>query len=198
VNTYGYVYLSNIDQDDSQLVAMSKLNIPPENIYTDKQSGRGLKRPKYQELLKNLKYGDLLYVYSIYRLGRNCGEILKQWRILTQEIGIDIAVVDIPLLDTRMKKELIGTFVADLTLQILISSANRESNNYRKLQTAGIEAAKSRGVKFGRPMKKPDENFGQTVKLWENGKLPFSEVLIRTGMKEATFYNRLREYRKSL
>ena len=195
---YGYIRVSSTDQnEDRQLVAMKKLNIPQTQIFIDKQSGKDFDRPQYQALVKKLRPGDLLYVLSIDRLGRNYEEIQNQWRILTKEKGVDIVVIDMPLLDTRLHKDLMGTFISDLVLQILSFVAQSERENIRKRQAEGIAAARARGVKFGRPIKRPPENFFALVKQWECGKLPFNEILNQTGMKEATFYNRLREHRAS-
>ncbi|MCL2087843.1 MAG: recombinase family protein [Oscillospiraceae bacterium] len=193
---YGYIRVSSTDQnDDRQVLAMRELNITPARIFTDKQSGKDFERPAYKALMKALKPGDLVYILSIDRLGRNYDEIQNQWRILTKERGADIAVIDMPLLDTRREKDLMGTFIADIVLQILSFVAANERDNIRKRQSEGIAAAKARGVRFGRPVKKPPENFGKLVKQWEKGKLPLSEILKRTGYKRATFYNRLREWR---
>ena len=161
----------------------------------DKQSGKDFNRSAYQALVKKMKQGDLLYIKSIDRLGRNYDEIQNQWRILTKERGVDIAVIDMPLLDTRNGKDLMGTFLADIVLQILSFVAQNERETIRKRQAEGIAAAKIRGVRFGRPIIKPPVNFGGLVKQWERGKLPIAEVLARTGLKEATFYRRLREWR---
>lgn len=188
--------VSSVDQnEDRQLTAMQELNISTKQIFIDKQSGKDFYRPNYQTLVNLLKSGDLLYIKSIDRLGRNYEEIQNQWRLLTKEKGVDIAVIDMPLLDTRLNKDLMGTFIADLVLQILSFVAQSERESIRKRQAEGIMAAKARGVKFGRPIKKSPENFGELVKLWERGKLTFSEALNQTGLKQATFYNRLREYR---
>lgn len=135
------------------------------NIYKDKQSGKDFERPQYKKMLKKLKAGDLLYILSIDRLGRNYKEIQNQWRILTNEIGVDICVIDMPLLDTRNGKDLMGTFIADLVLQILSFVAQSERENIRKRQAQGIAAAKKRGVRFGRPEKPMPEGFAETVKL---------------------------------
>ena len=145
--------------------------------------------------METLVPGDLVYVKSIDRLGRNYEEIQNQWRILTKERGVDIAVIDMPLLDTRNGKDLMGTFLADIVLQILSFVAQNERETIRKRQSEGIAAARARGVRFGRPIKKPPENFGVLVKQWRGGKLPISEVLTQTGLKTATFYRRLREWR---
>ena len=196
--TYGYVRVSAIDQnEDRQMLAMSELDISTDQIFVDKQSGKDFERPAYKALLNLLIPGDLLYIKSIDRLGRNYEEIQNQWRIITKERGVDIAVIDMPLLDTRNGKDLMGTFIADLVLQILSFVAQSERENIRKRQAEGIAAARMRGVRFGRPIKKPPENFAAIVREWERGKLIFSEVLERTGLKEATFYNRLRESRAS-
>ena len=194
---YGYIRVSSIDQnEDRQLAAMKALQISPENTIIDKQSGKDFERTGYKSLVKNLKSGDLLYILSIDRLGRNYEEIQNQWRVLTKEKRADVAVIDMPLLDTRLNKDLMGTFIADLVLQILSFVAQSERENIRKRQAQGIAAAKAKGVKFGRPVKKPPENFGKLVSKWEGGKITFSEVLDQTGLKQATFYNRLREYRQ--
>ena len=196
--TYGYVRCSSIDQrEDRQMMAMGELNIPPSCIFVDKMSGKDFERPQYQALLKKIKSGDLIYILSIDRLGRNYDEIQNQWRILTKERNIDIAVIDMPLLDTRLNRDLMGTFIADLVLQILSFVAHNERDMIRCRQAAGIAAAKARGVRFGRPIKKPLENYAAIVKRWERGKLTFSEVLEQTGLKQATFYNRLREHRRN-
>jgi DNA invertase Pin-like site-specific DNA recombinase len=196
---YGYVRVSSADQNtDRQIDAMNEIKIPEAQIYTDKQSGKDFKRPQYKALLKKLKPGDLIYIKSIDRLGRNYNEIQHQWRILTKERGVDIAVIDMPLLDTRNGKDLVGTFLSDIVLQILSFVAQHERENIRKRQNEGIAAAKARGVRFGRPIKKPPENFAELVRAWERGKMMLEEILEQTGLKEATFYRRLREHRKSI
>lgn len=193
---YGYVRASSIDQNvDRQLMAMT--HIPFENLFIDKQSGKDFERKEYKRLVETLKAGDSLYIISIDRLGRNYDEIQNQWRILTKEKGVDIVVLDMELLDTRREKNLLGTFIADLVLQVLSFVAQNERESIRKRQAEGIAAAKARGVRFGRPIKKPPENFAMLVKLWEQGKIPLSVVLTKTGLKEATFYRRLREFRIS-
>ena len=194
--TYGYVRVSSADQnEDRQLIAMSDLKIPEGDIYTDKISGKDFERPAYKSLLKKLKSSDLVCIKSIDRLGRNYDEIQNQWRILTKERGVDIAVIDMPLLNTRNGKDLMGTFIADIVLQILSFVAQSERETTRKRQAEGIAAAKIRGVRFGRPIIKPPDNFGVLIKQWERGKLPIAEILNLTGLKEATFYRRLREHR---
>ena len=193
---YGYVRVSSADQnEDRQLLAMNELKISPTHIFIDKQSGKDFNRPKYTELLSKLQAGDLLYIKSIDRLGRNYEEIQNQWRVLTKEKGIDIVVLDMELLDTRREKNLLGTFIADLVLQVLSFVAQSERETIRKRQAEGIAAAKARGVQFGRPSKEAPENFGELVKKWERKQITLPEVLAICNMKETTFYKRLGEYR---
>ena len=195
-NVYGYVRVSSIDQnEDRQLIVMDENNVPSKNVYIDKQSGKDFERPQYKKLVKKLKQGDLLYILSIDRLGRNYEDIQKQWRILTKDIGIHICVIDMPLLDTRNGKDLMGTFIADLVLQILSFVAQSERENIKKRQAQGIAAAKAKGVRFGRPEKDIPDNFAKIIKEWEQKRLSFTEVLKLCNMSEATFYRRLREYR---
>lgn len=193
---YGYVRVSSTDQnEDRQILALSKQNIAAKNIYIDKLSGKDFNRPAYKKLIKKLKSGDLLYILSIDRLGRNYEEIQNQWRTLTKEIGADICVIDMPLLDTRQGKDLMGAFIADLVLQILSFVAQNERENIRKRQLQGIAAAKARGVRFGRPEKGLPPEFVSLVKQWEKKKITLTEVLKQCKISESTFYRRLREYR---
>ena len=192
--TYGYVRVSSQDQnEDRQLIALREKLVDPKQTFIDKQSGKDFDRPQYKKMLKKLKAGDLLYVLSIDRLGRNYEEIQRQWRLLTKDIGIDICVIDMPLLDTRNGKDLMGTFIADLVLQILSFVAQSERENIKKRQAEGIAAARARGVHLGRPSKETPENFAQIVKDWETGKIMFDEALKRSGLTETTFYRRRRE-----
>ncbi|MCL2690387.1 MAG: recombinase family protein [Chitinispirillia bacterium] len=193
---YGYVRVSASDQhEDRQLIAMNEKQIPPENIYIDKISGKDFLRPGYAALVKNMEQGDLLYILSIDRLGRNYEEIQNQWRILTKEKNVDVAVIDMPLLDTRNGKDLMGTFIADLVLQVLSFVAHSERDNIRKRQAEGIKAAQVRGVRFGRPVKSAPDSFAVLVRSWEQGEVTFEDVLKKTGLTKSTFYRRLREYR---
>ena len=193
---YGYVRVSSTDQnEDRQMLEMQRLKIKKKNIYIDKQSGKDFNRPGYQRLLGKLKKGDLLYVKSIDRLGRNYKEIQDQWRVLTKEMEVDVVVIDMPLLDTRVYKDLMGTFIADLVLQVLSFVAENERVNIRKRQEEGIKAAKLKGVMFGRPMIKVPDNFGSLVKQWERGHIRAEDVAKECDMSIATFYRRLREYR---
>lgn len=193
---YGYVRVSSLDQNEErQLIEMKNLGIPEERIYKDKQSGKDFDRPNYKRLVRKLKKGDLLYILSIDRLGRNYEEIQSQWRYLTREKEVDIAVIDMPLLDTRRGKDLMGTFLADIVLQILSFVAQNERENIRKRQAQGIAAAKANGMKFGRPTLDMPKDFDSIVEKWESGVIRISEAAERCGMSEATFYRRLREYR---
>ncbi len=196
METYGYVRVSSTDQnEDRQMIALRQQNIAEKNIYIDKLSGKDFNRPSYKKLIRKLRAGDLLYILSIDRLGRNYEEIQNQWRVITKEIGVDVCVIDMPLLDTRQGKDLMGTFIADLVLQILSFVAQNERENIRKRQLQGIAAAKANGVRFGRPEKKLPTDFNALIKLWEKKKITLSEVLEQCKMSESTFYRRLREYR---
>lgn len=191
---YGYIRVSSADQnEDRQLVALRSCKVPECNLFVDKQSGKDFERPEYRRMLRRLKRDDLLYVKSIDRLGRNYGEILEQWRLLTKEKGVDIVVLDMPLLDTRSGKDLMGTFIADLVLQILSFVAQNERENIRQRQAEGIAAAKARGVPFGRPALPLPENFEQVVSSWRNKEIDFASAQQQTGMRPATFYRRLKD-----
>ena len=194
MSEYGYVRVSSTDQNEErQMAAMAKREIPEKNVFRDKQSGKDFERPQYKRMLKVLKSGDTLYILSIDRLGRNYGEIQNQWRILTKKIGIDICVLDMPLLDTRQGKDLMGTFIADLVLQILSFAAQNERENIKKRQADGIAAAKTRGVKFGRPDISAPYDFADIVNRWEKGTITLKNVLKICGMSRSTFYRRRRE-----
>ena len=196
---YGYIRVSTKEQnEDRQLVALRERNVPEDNIYTDKQSGKDFNRPQYKRLVRRMKKNDLLYIKSIDRLGRSYREIQEQWRLLTKEKGIDIAVIDMPLLDTRRGKDLMGTFLSDIALQILSFVAENERTNIRQRQAEGIAAAKARGVRFGRQEKEIPADFGKIVREWEQKRLTVNEAAGRCGMSESTFYRRLREYRSSI
>ena len=194
---YGYVRVSSTDQnEDRQLISLREQGVDEKNIYIDKQSGKNFERPSYKKLVRKLRAGDLLYVTSIDRLGRDYKEIQNQWRILTKEICIDICVLDMPMLDTRNGKDLMGTFIADLVLQILSFVAQSERENIKKRQMEGIAAAKAKGVKFGRPEKAVPDDFGKIVWAWEQKSLTLEDVLQKCGVSEATFYRRRREFKR--
>jgi len=196
MKTYGYIRVSAADQnEDRQIMAMEELNIPSAHLFIDKQSGKDFDRPNYKKLMKRLNAGDLLYILSIDRLGRNYEEIQNQWRIITKEMNVDVCVLDMPLLDTRLHKDLMGTFIADLVLQILSFVAQNERENIKKRQAQGIAAAKAKGVQFGRPVKEAPEDFNEIIRRWERGQLRLSDILAEQEMSKTTFYRRLREFR---
>ncbi len=188
LNIYGYIRVSSKDQnEDRQRIALKDVGIAEKNIYLDKQSGKDFNRPKYKMLLRKMKKDDLLYIKSIDRLGRNYEEILQQWRILTKEKGVDIVVLDMPLLDTRRGKDLMGTFLSDIVLQVLSFVAENERTNIRQRQAEGIAAAKARGVRFGRPPKPLPDNFHGVYQRWRSGKITGTEAAKECGMPLATF-----------
>ena len=193
---YGYVRVSSMEQNEErQMIALKGVGVSNSHIFMDKQSGKDFHRANYEKMVSLLQEGDLLYIMSIDRLGRNYAEIQNQWRILTKEIGIDICVLDMPLLDTRNGKDLMGTFIADLVLQILSFVAENERENIRKRQEQGIAAAKNRGVRFGRPKSKMPDNFQSIVKAWERGDIKINTVLEKCQISRSTFQRRLREMR---
>lgn len=188
-STYGYIRVSSRDQnEDRQLIAMKEFGIPDKNILLDKQSGKDFQRPAYRKLLKKLKTGDIVVIKSIDRLGRNYEEIIEQWRILSKERGVFIVVLDMPLLDTRQKeRDLTGTFIADLVLQILSYVAETEREFIRKRQAEGIAAAKAKGVKFGRPPKERTPLFYQAAEAWRCGKISAGGAAKQAGIDRKTF-----------
>ena len=193
--TYGYIRVSTRDQnEDRQLDALLGLGIPRARLYLDKQSGKDFQRPQYQRLLRRLRPGDVLYLASIDRLGRNYEEIQVQWRVLTKEKGVDIVVLDMPLLDTRQGKDLMGTFIADLVLQILSFVAQNERENIRKRQAEGIAAAKARGVRFGRPPKPLPPNFSTVCRQWQQGRLTLTQAAKDCGMPLSTFREKAKKW----
>ena len=195
---YGYIRVSTKEQnEDRQRLALKELHIPLDGIFIDRQSGKDFKRPQYRKLVRKLKKDDLIYIKSIDRLGRNYSEILEQWRILTKEKGVDIVVLEMPLLDTRRGKDLMGTFLSDIVLQVLSFVAEHERTNIRQRQAEGIAAAKARGVRFGRPETPLPENFLDMVSQWENKKIPLSDILEVCQISKATFYRRLQRYQKA-
>ena len=180
--------------EDRQLIALKEVGIPEKNIYLDKQSGKDFNRPQHKKLLRKMKKDDLLYIKGIDRLGRNYEEILQQWRVLTKEKGIDIVVLDMPLLDTRRGKDLMGTFLSDIVLQVLSFVAENERTNIRQRQSEGIAAAKAKGVKFGRlPLPLPD-NFYEVHKAWRAKKLTLKEAAAACNMPVGTFYGKARKF----
>lgn len=184
--------------EDRQIIAMHEAAVPDKHIFTDRQSGKDFDRPQYIKLLRKLKKGDLLYITSIDRLGRNYEEILKQWRFLISDRGVDIAVLDMPLLDTRRGKDLIGTFLSDIVLQILSFVAENERTAIRKRQEEGIAAAKARGVRFGRPPKPLPPNFCMLYNEWKDKKITGTAAARKCGMSLSTFRYQAGIYEKSL
>ena len=190
-NQYGYIRVSTREQnEDRQLLAMRELPIPANNIYMDKRSGKDFQRPAYQRLVRRLKPDDLLYIKSIDRLGRNYKEILEQWRVLTKEKGVDIVVLDMPLLDTRRGKDLMGTFLSDIVLQVLSFVAENERTNIRQRQAEGIAAARARGIRFGRPPKPLPDNFHAIHQAWRGKKITLHQAAEACGMPVGTFYSK--------
>ncbi len=197
-NVYGYIRVSSRDQnEDRQMIALNELHIPEKNIFMDKQSGKDFVRPQYRKMVRRLKKDDLLYIKSIDRLGRNYAEILEQWRILTKDKGIDIVVLDMPLLDTRRGKDLMGTFLSDIVLQVLSFVAENERTNIRQRQAEGIAAAKARGIRFGRPPGSLPECFHDAYQRWKSGKITGTAAAKECGMPLSTFRYRAEIYEKA-
>ena len=195
---FGYIRVSSKDQnEDWQMIALKGLEIPEKNIFVDKQSGKNFKRPQYRKMLRSIKRDDLLYIKSIDRLGRNYAEILDQWRILTKDKGIDIVVLDMPLLDTRRGKDLMGTFLSDIVLQVLSFVAENERTNIRLRQAEGIAAAKKRGVRFGRPPGPLPDNFHEVYQQWKNGRITGLAAAEACKMPMSTFRYRAEIYAKA-
>ncbi len=197
-NVFGYIRVSCRDQnEDRQMLDLIELQVPEKNIFIDKQSGKDFERPQYQKMLRRFKKDDLLYIKSIDRLGRNYADILEQWRIMTKDKGIDIAVLDMPLLDTRTGKDLMGTFLSDIVLQILSFVAENERTNIRQRQAEGIAAAKARGVRFGRPPRPLPECFYDAYQRWKSRKITGTKAAKECGMPLSTFRYRAEIYEKS-
>ena len=197
-NVFGYIRVSSREQnEDRQKIALRELQIPEKNIFMDKQSGKDFERPQYKKMQRRFKKEDLLYIKSIDRLGRNYAEILEQWRILTKDKGIDIVVLDMPLLDTRRGKDLMGTFLSDIVLQVLSFVAENERINIHQRQAEGIAAAKARGVRFGRPPSPLPESFHDVYQRWRDGKITGTAAARECGMPLSTFRYRAEIYEKA-
>ena len=198
MNTYGYIRVSTREQnEDRQVIALREMAVPEQNIFMDKQSGKDFNRPQYKKLLRRLKKDDLLCIKSIDRLGRNYEEILQQWRVLTKGKGIDIVVLDMPLLDTRRGKDLMGTFLSDIVLQVLSFVAENERTNIRQRQAEGIAAAKARGVRFGRPPRPLPENYHSAYQRWKSGTITGTAAAKECGIPLSTFRYRAEIYEKA-
>ena len=190
---YGYVRVSSSDQNEErQILALTQEGLKPKNIFMDKQSGKDFERPAYMELLKKLKEEDLLLVESIDRLGRNYEEIIEQWRKITKVIKADIRVLDMPLLDTTISKDLLGTFIADLVLQVLSFAAENERRNIRQRQREGIDAAQIRGVRFGRPEIPDSRELQEAMQLYRQKKITLDKALDMSGISRSTFYKKMK------
>ena len=195
MSVYGYIRVSSKDQkEDRQQIALKEVGVELQNIYVDKQSGKDFNRPQYKKMLRKLKKDDLLYIKSIDRLGRNYEEILQQWRILTKEKGVDIVVLDMPLLDTRRGKDLMGTFLSDIVLQVLSFVAENERTNIKQRQAEGIAAAKAQGIKFGRPPLPLPDNFYEVHKAWRSKKITLKQAAAACNMPVGTFYGKARKF----
>ena len=198
INIYGYMRVSSKEQnEDRQKIALTEMGVPENNIYMDKQSGKDFERTQYKRLLRKLNENSVLYIKSIDRLGRNYGELNEQWRIITKEKKVDIVVIDMPLLDTRREKNLLGTFISDVVLALLSYVAENERTNIKQRQAEGIAAAKARGVKFGRPPLPIPQNFYQMHKDWRAGKITIEEAAKACNMCPKTFYSKAVKYEKS-
>ena len=198
INIYGYMRVSSKEQnEDRQKIALTEMGVPENNIYMDKQSGKDFERTQYKRLLRKLNENSVLYIKSIDRLGRNYGELNEQWRIITKEKKADIVVIDMPLLDTRREKNLLGTFISDVVLALLSYVAENERTNIKQRQAEGIAAAKARGVKFGIPPLPIPQNFYQMHKDWRAGKITIEEAAKACNMCPKTFYSKAVKYEKS-
>lgn len=192
---YGYIRVSTREQNmDRQRIALMKAGITQKQIYMDRQSGKDFERPQYQKLLKKLGKGSVLYIKSIDRLGRNYHDLTEQWRIITKEKGADIVVLDMPLLDTRRDKNLLGTFISDIVLAMLSYAAENERENIRQRQAEGIAAAKLRGVAFGRPAKPLPDHFAQAYQAWKSGEICAAGAAKECGMPRSTFLYKAKRY----
>ena len=195
MEVYGYARVSTREQkEDRQMIALTEHSVDEKNIFVDKQSGKDFNRPHYRKMLRKLKRGDLLYIKSIDRLGRNYEEIQEQWRFLTKEKGVDLYVIDMPLLDTRWGKDLVGTFVSDIVLQVLSFVAENERTNRRQRQAEGIAAAKAKGVRFGRPPRSLPYNFHEICQKWQAKEISVSEAAQECNMPRSTFFYRAQAY----
>lgn len=195
---FGYIRVSTQEQnEDRQRLALLEMGVPEQQIYMDRQSGKDFERPQYKKMLKKLKKGAVLFVKSIDRLGRNYTDLNEQWRIITKEKGADIVVIDMPLLDTRREKNLLGTLISDIVLALLSYVAENERTMIRQRQEEGILAAKKRGVRFGRPPVPLPENFYEVHTLWREKKLTIKQAAAACGLARSTFFDKVKEIEKS-
>lgn len=195
----GYARVSSYEQnEDRQVRALKEMGVPAKAIYIDRQSGKDFDRPQYQRLLRRLDGDSVLFVKSIDRLGRNYADLNEQWRIITKEKGADIVVIDMPLLDTRRDKDLLGTFINDIVLALFSYVAENERMNIRQRQAEGIAAAKARGVKFGRPSMPLPENFQEVYGRWKEKELTLKQAARACGLSQSTFYDKARRFEKKM
>ena len=195
---YGYARVSSREQnEDRQMIALQELGVPAGSIYIDKQSGKDFNRPQYKRMMRKVQEGDLIYIKSIDRLGRNYGEILEQWKVITKDKGVDLYVIDMPILDTRREKNLLGTFISDLVLALLSYVAENERLNIRQRQAEGIAAAKARGIHFGRKPNPLPENFYHVYQRWKRREITLVQAGSECGMPASTFFDRAKKYEKS-
>ena len=189
----GYARVSSYEQnEDKQIIALKEMGVPEKQIYIDKQSGKDFDRPQYKRLLRKLDEDCVLFVKSIDRLGRNYADLNEQWRRITKEKGADIVVIDMPILNTRRERNLVGTLMSDIVLALLSYVAENERVNIRQRQAEGIAAAKARGVKFGRPQVPLPENFDEVCKQWREKKLTLKQAAKACGLAESTFFDKAR------
>lgn len=196
---FGYIRVSTREQNEErQRIALLEMGVPRERIYMDKLSGKDFERPEYKKLLRRLDEHSVLYVKSIDRLGRNYADLNEQWRRITKEKGADIVVIDMPILDTRREKSLMGTFISDVVLALLSYVAESERHSIKQRQEEGIRAARQRGVRFGRPAKPLPENFGEACRRWDSGELVGKEAAMLCDMPLSTFYKRANQFRDKM
>ena len=195
---YGYARVSTREQnEDRQIIALTEIGVPEQNIYLDKMSGKNFKRPQYKKMLRKLNSNSVLYIKSIDRLGRNYRDLGEQWRIITKEKGADVVVIDMPILDTRREKNLLGTLISDIVLALLSYVAEAEYRTIHTRQAEGIAAAKARGVRFGRKPTPLPPNFYEVYQMWNNKKITIKEAASECGMAQSTFFDRARAYKNT-
>lgn len=194
-NCYGYARVSTKEQnEDRQLIALQEMKVPMRNIFVDKESGKDFNRIHYKKLIRKLQGGDVLYVKSIDRLGRNYEDIIEQWKCITKEKGTDIVVIDMPILDTRNGKDLMGTFLSDIVLALLSYVSENERINIKKRQAEGIAIAKAKGIRFGPSPKPLPENFDDVYLQWKHKEIPINKAAEMCGMPKSTFFDKAKKY----
>ena len=198
VKIYGYARVSTREQnEDRQIIALKEMGVPEKNIYLDKLSGKNFDRPQYKKLLKKLDENSVLYIKSIDRLGRSYRDLSDQWQLITKDKGADVVVIDMPVLDTRREKNLLGTLISDLVLALLSYVAESEYSTIHQRQAEGIAAARARGVKLGRPPKPLPDNFHEVYQKWKAEKISTEEAARLVNMPPSTFRYRANSYKKA-